>query len=228
MRALPLTLVLLTSMLGMAEGYAAPKSAGVKLAICGDMDDNAPANASGNCLKVRAIYNGDTNEKKWFTSTPSLTVMNALGYVKQDSADNTGDSYADLTRERGFSVPFAEFRQDGKEMISTSSEEGGEYGVNGQFDRWCQKLAHLNFAGKANWRRPTENELYEMLSYGYTNDANMYRRFGWPVRVYYWSSSFSTFGSLPADIKAVPLDGYEAITYTAAYSAYASCVAVEQ
>ncbi len=231
MRVRIFKLLLLTPLICVAGGNVTPAQAKVaKLDICGAIDDKSPVNAVGNCLKVRAILDSSDNKSKWFTSTPSLKVMNALGYIKQDDADNTGDSYAELFKEDGISGPiaqFARFRQDGKDMIEESTPNDGSYGLNGQFDRWCKKLAKLEFAGKTNWRRPTEGELYQLVSYEYIDDADMFSRFGWPVRNYYWSSSYRSSEYMPTQIRVVPLDGYSSITYFADYPAYASCVSVQ-
>lgn len=231
MRVLIFKLLLLTPMFCVAGGNLTPEQTKVaKLDICGAIDDNSPFNAAGNCLKVNAILDSDDNKSKWFTSTPSLKVMNALGYIKQDDADNTGESYAKLLKEDGISGPiaqFARFRQDGKDMVEESTTDDGNYGLNGQFDRWCKKLAKIKFADKVNWRRPTEDELYQLVSYGYTDDADMFSRFGWPIRVYYGSSSYRSSEYMHTQIRVVPLDGYSSITYSADYPAYASCVSVQ-
>ncbi len=201
------------------------------LEICGEINDDSRLNAKGNCLKVREITTD--NDKKWFTSTPSNKVMESLGYVQQDNASNSGDSYAKLDTEycdQGACGYFATFRQDGKKMIDESKVTDNDYGVNGQFDRWCQKLATLKFAGKDNWRRPSEDELYQLLIDGYIDknmDLNLFTRFGWPTRSYYWTADYRISELMHTQVRVFPLDSYSSLTYSADYAAYASCIALE-
>ncbi len=213
-------------------GFAATTHA-VTLPICGEINDKSPLNARGNCLKVREII--VDNHKKWFTSTPSSEVMKFLGYVQQDSAENSGDSYAKLETEycdQGACGYFASFRQDGKQVIDESKVTDNNYSVNGQFDRWCQKLAKLKFADKDNWRRPSEEELYQLLTDGDTDDnidnsrdLNLFPRFGWPTRSYYGTTDYRMSEFMHTQVRVFPLDGFSSLTYSADYAAYASCVA---
>ncbi|MBE3662992.1 hypothetical protein BOO91_18835, partial [Vibrio navarrensis] len=62
---------------------------------------------------------------------------------------------------------------------------GNGDGVNGQFDRWCQDLAAMNFGGKADWRRPTQNELLSLFD----ERGDMYSFSGWPADEYAWTST---------------------------------------
>ncbi|EJE8675975.1 Ig-like domain-containing protein [Vibrio parahaemolyticus] len=159
--------------------------------ICGGaLNDTNKHNATGNCLKVNTDAGGN-----WFTSSPSLTVMNNLGYTIDNSSQNTNKTYSGVVYEDGTDGPtyglsggfkdgpFVQFRQDGKSVIDPSS--GGD-GTNGQFDRWCQHLASMNFAGRSTWRRPTISELGDLYA---TAHGRMYDAFGWPTFNLYWSSS---------------------------------------
>ncbi len=130
---------------------------GVK--ICGGTVNNADDNAMGNCLKVATDALGN-----WYTSTPSSTVMDFLGYTTHNSATNKDDTYS------GLESSFAQFRQDG--------------GDGGQFSRWCKKLNTLKFGGRTDWRSPTLSEL-ENLFGQQGNLSNL----NWPTRSSYWSSS---------------------------------------
>ncbi|TNZ87818.1 hypothetical protein CGK40_23000 [Vibrio parahaemolyticus] len=149
--------------------------------MCGTgVDDTAPASvdAVGECLKVATDPSGN-----WFSGTPSIAVMNFLGYSKDSSATNSGDTYADVD---GYGT-FALFTQEGATAINP---ENGGNGTDGQFDRWCQKLSALEFGGKSNWRRPTIDELsafyqkYEDEYYGLESAR------GWPA--YYTAYASST------------------------------------
>ncbi|EHJ9985788.1 Ig-like domain-containing protein [Vibrio parahaemolyticus] len=155
--------------------------------ICGGaVDDTDPTNATGECLKVASDAGGN-----WFTSTPSIEVMNALGYTLDNSSTNSGKSYAGTYAGNGSLArgKFARFRQDGQNGASVVNPGDGDdinAGVGGQFDRWCQDLATMKFAGKSTWRRPTLDELTSF----YDTNGNMWDARGWPVyNLNYWSST---------------------------------------
>jgi hypothetical protein len=161
------------------------------LKICGsgatdldNIDDTDQANAKGACLKVAS-----DSADHWFTSTPSIAVMDALGYTSDNSNINSGDTYAGTYIEGSLGPAngeFARFRQDGKGVINPNEGDNANAGVDGQFDRWCQKLASLNFAGKNDWHRPTKDELKGLYSHvgGSLWDAR-----GWPTDDAYWSAT---------------------------------------
>ncbi|EOV3440929.1 hypothetical protein ACOW85_004600, partial [Vibrio parahaemolyticus] len=183
--------------------------------ICGTgVDDADKTNATGNCLKVATDADG-----KWFTSTPSIAVMDALGYTVGDSSTNSGKTYDFTHKETGASGPtdgvFAAFRQDGAGVVEPGGGDDANAGVDGQFDRWCQDLAVMGFAGKSTWRRPTLAELQGL----YTANGNMWNARGWPAYRDYWSSRPTVSGYkivhlLNGDVGSVnPFFGY-----------YASCV----
>ncbi|TNZ88008.1 hypothetical protein CGK40_22980 [Vibrio parahaemolyticus] len=118
--------------------------------------------------------------------------MNALEYTIDDSETNGGDTYASTHTEDGTLGPvggtFARFGQDGATAINPA--DGGD-GLNGQFDRWCQKLNALEFGGKTTWERPTAPELsafYQKYEDEGAEDGLWSAR-GWPTDFTYWSST---------------------------------------
>ena len=156
-----------------------------ELLMCGgELNDNDPVNAAGDCLKVAT----DGTTGMLFTGTPSLAVMTALEYVQSDGNNNTngGKTYGSTNTESGLFGPagsFAEFDQlliDGDRDNSIS-----EGGVNGQYDRWCKNLGDLGFNGRTDWRSAIQTELHSLYS---TRD-NMYAKYGWATYTGYWSSS---------------------------------------
>lgn len=170
----------------------------------GGINDKAQNNAGTNCLKVVEIIDkDDNNTTKWFTSTPSVEVLNSLGYTQDNTADNTGDTYALLAGDfnNDPNIPadngnapggrFGLFRQDGKDAQFSPSQAG----INGQYDRWCQKLAVLNFAGRNDWHRSTYDELNNLYSFDNALDESIYPRFGWPANKHYFSNTIN-YGSV--------------------------------
>ncbi|ALR95737.1 hypothetical protein AT730_26235 (plasmid) [Vibrio alginolyticus] len=181
--------------------------------ICGgEVNDADKANAAGNCLKV-ATDRADT----WFTSSPSIAVMNSMGYTQVDTSDNQGKSYASTFTEDGTQGPagvaFAMFRQDGNGAVNPVDGGSGE---SGQFDRWCSKLSEINFGGKSYWRRPTAAELSGL----YDKAGNMWGELGWPTRTSYWSLTHNG-----VKYKRVSLGGGGEGSYTPDSRTYGSCVA---
>ncbi len=122
--------------------------------VCGHaVDDTDRENATGTCLKIATDAEGH-----WFTSSPSLAVMNALGYSANDKETNSGNTYAAIYTKNGTRGPngeFVQFQQDGLDVVNPEDSVG----IDGQFDRWCQTLASIEFAGKNNWHRPSKDEL---------------------------------------------------------------------
>ena len=192
------------------------------LKVCGsgatdldNIDDTDQANAKGACLKVASDSEGN-----WFTSTPSIAVMKSLGYTRSNSNLNSGDTYASTYTETGSYGPiddvFARFRQDGNGVIDPGEGGDANAGVDGQFDRWCQKLVSLNFAGKNDWHRPTKDELA-----GLYNDVggSLWAARGWPTTYRYWSATVD--GSY---YSYVALFGGYVTGNSPSYEGYASCV----
>ncbi|EOW2077380.1 hypothetical protein ACNZ70_001700, partial [Vibrio mimicus] len=163
------------------------KSDAFKLEMCGSgVDDTDAKNAIGACLKVAS--NGGT----WFTATPSIAVMTALGYTEASSKNNEGTTYGatiilenipyntgDLGGEE-----FALFRQDGAGVVRPGEGNDALAGVGGQLDRWCKHLGTMNFAGRSNWERPTFDQLDQLR----TTHGDSLVNLGWPGdgRAYYW------------------------------------------
>ncbi|EIA1343593.1 Ig-like domain-containing protein [Vibrio parahaemolyticus] len=185
--------------------------------ICGGaVNDTDKLNATGNCLKVATDGSGN-----WFTSTPSIAVMDALGYstgtATSDSADNDGKTYANPYIENSTKGPvgsFASFRQDGRGVLDVAS---GGNGTNGQLDRWCQNLASIEFGGKNTWRRATRTELEEL----YKDKGNLWDNFGWPVSLSFWSSTLNASNHFN---RVRFSDGFVS-SQTPDAKGYASCVA---
>ncbi|EMQ2878854.1 DUF1566 domain-containing protein, partial [Vibrio navarrensis] len=153
-----------------------PDIATVSGAACGgQLNDADKENAKGACLKIATNDAG-----QWFTSTPSLAMMEALGYTQAAGSVDTngGRTYASTYTEDGYYGPnggvFARFDQ--------LAFNGGD-GVNGQFDRYCQDLSAMTFAGKSDWRRPTKDELQSLQA----DNGSLWTGAGWPTTFYYWS-----------------------------------------
>lgn len=173
----------------------------ISLPICGGVvNDSNQSNAVGYCLKVATDANG-----YWFTSTPSIVVLDRLGYSISNSSNNTGDTYASTYTENGTFGPvdgvFTRFRQDGNGA--------------GQFDRWCQKLNDLGFGGRSTWERPTRDNLRAL----YSNNGNMWTARGWPTSLNYWSAT--VFGS---NYYYVSLINGNVVSRSPSDEGYASCV----
>ncbi len=197
------------------------------LALCGEgLNDSDPDNAKGNCLKVAT-----DNEGHWFTSTPSIAVMNALGYSLDYSYINSGDTYASVYIENGGWGPiggeFAQFRQDGiddngVQVVEPGNENADDtnVGVGGQFDRWCEKLNELEFGGRTEWRRPTEPELSNFVQKYEGAIQGLWTARGWPTDHTYWSST--VYGSIY--YYSVSLYGGGLGVLSSPVDRYASCV----
>ncbi|MCC2525785.1 Lcl domain-containing protein [Vibrio coralliilyticus] len=168
----------------------------------GQLNDTDRTNATGPCLKIAtAALDG---QELWFTSSPSLAMMESIGYTEQNLPDNSGQTYANVWVENGVYGPEGEFAG-----FSQHGQSGG------QFDRYCADLATRNYAGKEDWRRPTTEELSAL----YQQRGNMYYAFGWPTVGPYWSSTAdeSNFGN-------VDLINGVVGSYSPDTNLYASCV----
>jgi len=155
----------------------------IPLPICGGaVDDTNKSNAAGYCLKVATDASGN-----WFTSSPSIEVMRELQYSMDNSNSNTDDTYGGTYAEDGTRGPaggvFARFSQEGRGVVNPP---GGD-GMNGQFDRWCQKLNELVFGGRSTWERPEFSELSAL----YNANHDMWIARGWPTHYNYWSATVS-------------------------------------
>ncbi|PSV69537.1 Ig-like domain-containing protein [Photobacterium angustum] len=194
----------------------------INIPTCGDVDDTSKDGARWKCLKVASDDKGN-----WFTNTPSYALMNSLGYAQSQSDDNTGDTYAHQFQEHGTTGPddwFIQFVQTGKDVVNPGQGNDGQAGVNGQFDRWCQKLAAANFAGRNTWHRPS----WELLTgfwakyKGYSN--GLWEARGWPTGRMYMTDKIN--GSTGTDYQMKSLfDGSEDLNQAPAKYSYGSCVA---
>ncbi len=158
--------------------------------VGGGINDTSRTNGAGPCLKVRKVIGADGGEKL-FTSSPSLELMERLGYTRHNSSTNSGDTYAQTYYEAANAAPegeFVRFRQDGEGVAFPGNAEGETPGVGGQADRWCKKLGEIDFAGYVNWRLVTVAEVEELYDFENDRGLNMYARFGWPLGWYAWTS----------------------------------------
>lgn len=174
----------------------------VSTEVGGGINDQSKNNASGECIKIRQITDGVAAKPKWFTSSPSEQVLTELGYTIQDDADNLGDTYSSLHFDTSAQGSFGLFRHDGSGVVLPGTGNDSLAGVNGQSDRWCQKLTSISFGGRSDWRRPTEREPEALFTYENPTYLSMYDRFGWPVDIRYVSmrvsgSRFSTLFLYP-------------------------------
>nr|WP_257721541.1 Ig-like domain-containing protein [Vibrio alginolyticus] len=165
--------------------YASCVSGKLTLDVCGgSIDDADQTNAVGECVKITMNTDGH-----WFTSSPSLSVMELLGYVLDSTPDNIDDTYSGVEIEDGTVGPlngtFATFKQNGLNVVNPGDGNNLLAGKGGQYDRWCNKLNFMNFGGKNNWRRVESNELLKLHS----NVGQLYLNRGWPLKEFYSSKS---------------------------------------
>lgn len=156
---------------------------------CGTgLNDTGSTNATGVCLKL-----ADDGSGNWFTSTPSLALMNTLGYT-QATGESGGKTYARTYDETGPDPgsnisggpagTFVEFDLLGHSWPSA---------VGGQAYRYCQDLASISFAGKSDWRLPTSAELEAFTEHHIGGAGTLYTTYGWPTDRPYWSSTENAF-----------------------------------
>nr|CAC40972.1 hypothetical protein [Vibrio pommerensis] len=156
----------------------APDFSTLNAAACGgQLNDADKTNATGECLKIAT-----NNAGQWFTSSPSEAMVQALGYTQAAGGvlTNGGRTYASTFTETGSDGPaggvFARFDQ-----VAIVNGDGD----SGQFDRWCLDLAAVNFGGKADWRRPSKDELLSLRH----DRGHMYSESGWPTHSTYWTGT---------------------------------------
>ncbi|EGU60735.1 hypothetical protein VINI7043_12191, partial [Vibrio nigripulchritudo ATCC 27043] len=147
----------------------------------GQINDTDMYNAGGYCLKVIEGYSGEA-VNKLFTATPSLEVMDKLGYKLDDSRYNYGRSYGATYRETRIEGEFARFRYDGWGW--QDNPENADFGRYGQLDRYCEELGTLKFLGRTNWKRPTRYELYSLVY----SLGDLTANYGWPAYYEYWTN----------------------------------------
>ncbi|EMQ2878960.1 DUF1566 domain-containing protein, partial [Vibrio navarrensis] len=147
-----------------------PDIATLSGAACGgQLNDTDKENAKGACLKIATNSAG-----QWFTSTPSLPMMEALGYTL---ADGNVDTNGGRTYDRAYLEDGSYGPKGGAFAGFDQLAFNGGYGENGQFDRYCLDLSAMTFAGKSDWRRPTLEELESL----YAAIGDMWAVSGWPT-----------------------------------------------
>ncbi|MBB1313416.1 hypothetical protein [Aliivibrio sp. SR45-2] len=225
----------------LSSGYVTPKNIGttkiianikgitsnegninvIKSLVCGHdvgnliataIDNNDRNNAATKCLKI-----AQDNKGNWFTSSPSIELLNYFGYSKEVGNSGNDKTYANVYDEDGTYGPYGKY--------GLFDQLGGDsFGVNGQYDRWCQNLSSINFAGKENWQRTLQTELHDnVLTSGlYFAKGDMTANYGWPGAKYklYWSSTPESSDSF----KTVRL--YDGLIGSASFASemYASCI----
>ncbi|MBS9848131.1 hypothetical protein [Vibrio alginolyticus] len=149
-----------------------------KIAICGDkLNDNDSSNAADACLKVREVVDSVNGKVMRFTSSPSLVLMNQLGY-KLGTSNDDGDIYHSTV-----TVSLSPFAPKGTWSLFTNI--GSETSMA---ERWCKKLSDIKFLGTQNWSLPQEDELKNLFSYENIDNEGMYKRLGWPTNMGYITS----------------------------------------
>ncbi|OEE58010.1 hypothetical protein A1OK_05085 [Enterovibrio norvegicus FF-454] len=178
----------------------------VKIPVCGNkLNDTTSNNASGFCVKVTSDSRGN-----WFTSSPSLTVLQNIHFTRQNGTQNGVMTYSSTYSESHLIGPTGSFGL-------FDQIDGAFVGTNGQADRWCQHLASIKFAGQQNWTRPTIFELK------YFNGVffNFILSYGWPDGKRYWSSSFNSASTL----STLNLSVFDSVTSVPASTAlYVTCI----
>ncbi|CCO47768.1 hypothetical protein VIBNISOn1_350004 [Vibrio nigripulchritudo SOn1] len=197
---------------GITESISITVTTGL-LPCGGQVNDTDMYNAAGYCLKV---IEGDSGEakNKLFTATPSIEVMNQLGYKLEDSATNFGRTYGATYQETRIEGEFARFRVDGWSW--ENDPQSSNFGRNGQLDRYCDDLNSLRFMGRTNWKRPNRYELYSLVYHLGDLTAN----YGWPGYYEYWTNHPTKDGKF----YSVDLVNNLTIPHSVRMKSYASCV----
>ncbi|ARD20865.1 Ig-like domain-containing protein [Shewanella japonica] len=133
------------------------------------------AAAAGVCIKTLIGLTSDAKDKE-FTNTPSLAVLNSMGYTKMSGASNTGTTYSRTFEGTGTFDPVGTFILMQQFGDSTS-----------QHTRYCNDLNTVSFNSKTNWRQATSDEL-RALYFDYPN-STLYTTHGWAINKGYWSST---------------------------------------
>ncbi|PTO79568.1 hypothetical protein [Vibrio splendidus] len=163
------------------------------LTSCGGINDTDKNNSGGSCLKVVKGRYAEANNKL-FTGTPSVPFLDTLNYHQENTVDNVGKTYASSLVGVGLhataSALFGLFRQDGQDATLD--------GTHGQYDRYCQHLAELQFLERRDWRRATGLELSAL----YQGSGNLFDNHGVFNQVDYWTAS----QSMPGKQTALPFE----------------------
>ncbi|MCR9352118.1 Ig-like domain-containing protein [Vibrio alginolyticus] len=180
--------------------------------VCGGaVNDDDPVNAKFACLKIATDKDGN-----WFTSPPSLAMMDVLGYTRD--AFGYEKTYSRLVDEKRGYGP-----ENGLFVTFKQYKLYAQGGTGGQFDLWCQDLAAMRFGGKSTWRRPTLDELLN-LNATYS-DKQLWTERGWPITHYYGTSTNGHTSSTSYDLYAVIMYTGYALTKHPTYEIRGSCIA---
>lgn len=129
-----------------------------------DTKDNAKGNA---CIKVaEGTYD---NKTYYFTAPPSKEFVESTGlFIVDNSSNNSGNSVGSYYAPGEHpDDKFANFRADGLGVNYPTFKDS-------QSDRWCQNLKRVAFAGKTDWRTPSQDELEGLIA-----GQNMGEIFNW-------------------------------------------------
>ncbi|WED27752.1 DUF1566 domain-containing protein [Vibrio sp. DW001] len=174
--------------------------------------------AAGGCLKIAsATVAGKT---LLFTSTPSVAVLQRLGYKQSMGIDsaNDGRNYSATVQDSAYGEAFGLFDQ---------RNIAGSHGINGQYDRWCTDLARMKFAGKTDWKTATIAEIgshdasKNPALEGLFQDKGDMATLGWPTDAPYWSNTQS---ASPSNYDTMLLSNGSTFSGGASYTSYVSCV----
>ncbi|MFC1235110.1 hypothetical protein [Vibrio sp. F74] len=175
-------------------------------------------NAADGCLKIASAT--VTGKTLLFTSTPSVAVLQRLGYKQSMGIDsaNDGRNYSATVLDSAYGEAFGLFDQ---------RNITGDHGIDGQYDRWCTDLARMHFAGKTDWKTAT---IAEMGSHdasknpaleGLFQDKGDLATLGWPTDKLYWSNTQS---ASPSNYDTMLLSNGATFSGGASYTSYVSCV----
>ncbi|MDC5809277.1 hypothetical protein OPW07_06000 [Vibrio europaeus] len=190
--------------------------------------DKSPNKA---CLKVIEGTSGDIAGKV-VTSSPSISFLEELGYVEDNSSQNQGRSYAAVYNTQMQIVPtvsstqwspdgtYGLFRQDG--LNWDSDQTSASYGLNGQVARYCKDLASIGFYDRHDWRRITQAEIRALYT-EYPNGA-LFKNHSWPISWVYWTS---TKGNSPETFIRAGFVGGTMASTKAEIAVFAACVSEE-
>ncbi|MGI9920608.1 Ig-like domain-containing protein [Vibrio owensii] len=190
-----------TSVIAAFNGIASePGIIKTSLPICNyTVDDVDQTSAKGFCLKASVTDN------KMFTSSPSIKVMDRLGYREGVTVVQAGKTYHGLVGE--LDSQFATFEQ--------------YTGVRGtQLYRWCQDLNERKFGGRDNWRVPLLVELGALIK----TKGDLNELYGWPTYERYWSSSVTSTVDSDTFYANIYLDDGGISSQNSRIGQYASCV----
>lgn len=130
-----------------------------------------------NCLHIVEGASGAAANKQ-FTEPSRVGVMDLLRYHSDRSYFNTGYTfkvYASFSSLADGHQVFPVMMNSG---FDNDFQSDGSVGAEGQYARYCRDLASIEFDGKNNWRRATQQELVDLSNQG------MVSVYGWPDGAY--------------------------------------------